>query len=134
MGSWLESLPDGLDTELDSGGGGLSAPEFLRHCSGTAVLPKDQARRERMARRSGSGPGAGAVFFRDRPEGCGRAGKYPIGHLRRREEGIPLLVEKFESNLRSQFPDEQARAICQLFKDQKDLDNLPVSSLMARFV
>ena len=29
--------------------------------------------------------------------------EYPIGHRRRREQGIPLLVEKFERNLATQF-------------------------------
>ena len=29
--------------------------------------------------------------------------EYPIGHKRRREQGIPLLVKKFEKNLKYQF-------------------------------
>ena len=35
--------------------------------------------------------------------------EYPIGHRRRREEGLPLLVEKFKTNLRRRFPEEQQR-------------------------
>ena len=33
--------------------------------------------------------------------------EYPIGHRRRREEGMPLLVEKFRTNLRRRFGEEQ---------------------------
>ncbi len=34
--------------------------------------------------------------------------EYPIGHTRRRKEGIPLLVEKFKTNLARRFPAEAA--------------------------
>ena len=36
---------------------------------------------------------------------------YPIGHRRRREEGIPLLVEKFRTNLARRLPTKQQQAI-----------------------
>ena len=37
--------------------------------------------------------------------------EYPIGHRRRRKEGIPLLVEKFKTNLARRFPAKQQQAI-----------------------
>ncbi len=36
--------------------------------------------------------------------------EYPIGHRRRREEGLPLLVEKFKTNLRRRFPKRSSSA------------------------
>jgi 2-methylcitrate dehydratase len=37
--------------------------------------------------------------------------EYPIGHRRRRSEGLPLLVEKFKTNLRRRFHEEQQQRI-----------------------
>jgi 2-methylcitrate dehydratase len=37
--------------------------------------------------------------------------EYPIGHKRRRAEGMPVLVEKFKRNLARRFPDKQCKAI-----------------------
>src|ERR1700735_181547 len=37
--------------------------------------------------------------------------EYPIGHRRRRAEGMPLLVEKFKANLRRRFPKAQQQRI-----------------------
>ena len=43
--------------------------------------------------------------------------EYPIGHRRRRKEGIPVLVEKFKTNLARRFPAKQQRAILDLALD-----------------
>ncbi|MGH8295561.1 MAG: bifunctional 2-methylcitrate dehydratase/aconitate hydratase, partial [Steroidobacteraceae bacterium] len=40
--------------------------------------------------------------------------EYPIGHRRRRQEGIPLLLEKFRRNLARRFPQKQQQAILEL--------------------
>ena len=40
--------------------------------------------------------------------------EYPIGHMRRRKEGMPLLVSKFKTNLARVFPAKQADAILEL--------------------
>ena len=37
--------------------------------------------------------------------------EYPIGHKRRRKEGMPVLVEKFKTNLARRFPAKQQKAI-----------------------
>jgi 2-methylcitrate dehydratase len=52
--------------------------------------------------------------------------EYPIGHKRRRKEGMPLLVEKFERNLARRFPAKQQEAILARCKDQKRLEATPV--------
>ena len=52
--------------------------------------------------------------------------EYPIGHKRRRRDGIPLLVEKFKTNLARVFPTKQADAILELCMDSKRLGATPV--------
>lgn len=52
--------------------------------------------------------------------------EYPIGHKRRRKEGIPVLVEKFKTNLARRFPSKQQQAILDISLDQKKLESMPV--------
>ena len=52
--------------------------------------------------------------------------EYPIGHRRRRKEGMPVLVEKFKVNLARRFPAKQQKAILDLCLDAKALDATPV--------
>ena len=52
--------------------------------------------------------------------------EYPIGHKRRRKEGMPVLVEKFRTNLARRFPAKQSQAILHLCLDPQRLDNTPV--------
>ncbi len=52
---------------------------------------------------------------------------YPIGHRRRREEGLPLLVEKFKTNLRRRFSEEQQGRILEVSLDPGRLETMPVS-------
>ena len=52
--------------------------------------------------------------------------EYPIGHKRRRKEGMPVLVEKFRTNLARKFPEKQRAAILDLCLDSKKLDATPV--------
>jgi 2-methylcitrate dehydratase len=56
--------------------------------------------------------------------------EYPIGHKRRRKEGIPHLVEKFERNLARRFPKQQQEAILDLCMDQKRLEETPVTKFV----
>ncbi|HET7754359.1 MAG TPA: bifunctional 2-methylcitrate dehydratase/aconitate hydratase [Anaeromyxobacteraceae bacterium] len=55
---------------------------------------------------------------------------YPIGHRRRRAEGIPLLVRKFENALATRFPPRQAESILALFQDASRLAATPVNELV----
>ena len=59
---------------------------------------------------------------------------FPIGHRRRREEGMPVLVKKFESSVDAYFKPKQAERVRALFKDADKLDALPVNELMAAMV
>lgn len=53
--------------------------------------------------------------------------EYPVGHRRRREEGIPLLVEKFKQNLLTCYPKTKAENILHLGLDAKQLALMPVN-------
>lgn len=59
--------------------------------------------------------------------------EYPIGHRRRRDEGIPLLLDKFASNLNTHYSQEQSQKIQALFQDQQELEKMPVNELMDVF-
>jgi 2-methylcitrate dehydratase len=59
---------------------------------------------------------------------------YPIGHRRRREEGIPQLVAKFERNLATLYGRQQCEAIGAACADQARLEALPVVEFMALWV
>jgi len=60
--------------------------------------------------------------------------EYPIGHRRRRDEGMPLLVEKFKTNLQRRFPDQQQRRILAVSLDSQRLDEMPVNEYVDLFV
>ncbi len=52
--------------------------------------------------------------------------EYPIGHRRRRSDGIPLLKEKFRTNLARRLSQSKQDAIWKLSLDQKQLESTPV--------
>jgi 2-methylcitrate dehydratase len=56
--------------------------------------------------------------------------EYPIGHKRRRKEGMPVLVDKFRTNLARVFPPKQAAAILDLCLDANRLDATPVNEFV----
>ena len=60
--------------------------------------------------------------------------EYPLGHRRRRKEGLPLLVEKFRTNLARVFPPKQAGAILDLCLDAKRLSATPVNRFVDMMV
>jgi len=60
--------------------------------------------------------------------------EYPIGHRRRRKEGIPLLEAKFRTNLARRFPKKQQDAILAVSLDQKKLEALPVHEYVDLYV
>ena len=74
------------------------------------------------------------VHFKDGSASEQIAVEYPIGHRRRRAEGIPLLEEKFANNLASRFPARQVEAIIELCNDQKRLEATPVNEFMEMLV
>ncbi|MEX3958252.1 bifunctional 2-methylcitrate dehydratase/aconitate hydratase [Trinickia sp. EG282A] len=60
--------------------------------------------------------------------------EYPIGHRRRRAEGVPLLVEKFRTNLARRFPAKQQQAILDVSLDQTRLEAMPVNEYVDLYV
>lgn len=60
--------------------------------------------------------------------------EYPVGHARRRAEGIPLLIEKFKINLNRIFDADQQKKILDLCLDRKVLEATEVKDFMAMLV
>ncbi len=56
--------------------------------------------------------------------------EYPIGHRRRRAEGIPLLEAKFRANLARRFPVRQQQAILEATLDPSALEAMPVNEYL----
>jgi 2-methylcitrate dehydratase len=56
--------------------------------------------------------------------------EYPIGHKRRREEGIPELIKKFKINLARRFPEKQQRLILESSLDYARLSALSVDAFV----
>ena len=70
------------------------------------------------------------IFFEDGTSTEKIEVEYPLGHRRRREEGIPLLIEKFKSNLRTQFSQSRSEVILNLCLDESKLEATTVSDFM----
>ncbi len=60
--------------------------------------------------------------------------EYPIGHKRRRADGIPLLEAKFRKNLSRRFPDKQQKAILAVSLDQAKLEAMAVHDYVDLYV
>ncbi len=70
------------------------------------------------------------VFFKDGSSTERVAVEYPIGHRRRRDEGIPVLVDKFDKALATRFAPRQAERIRSACADQKRLEQMAVNEFM----
>ncbi|NJD57230.1 MAG: bifunctional 2-methylcitrate dehydratase/aconitate hydratase [Nitrospirae bacterium] len=60
--------------------------------------------------------------------------EYPIGHRRRRKEGMPVLVEKFRTNLARRFPAKQQKDILDVCLDGKKLAEMAAHEFVDLFV
>ncbi|MEY3168294.1 MAG: 2-methylcitrate dehydratase [Actinomycetota bacterium] len=74
------------------------------------------------------------VYFKDGSKVDEIAIEYPVGHKRRREEGIPLLIEKYRTNLARIFDKAQQEKIAELTLNYEKLAKTPVNELMEYFV
>ena len=74
------------------------------------------------------------VFFTDGTSTPRIEVEYPIGHRRRRAEGIPLLVAKCGHNLATQFTSAEVAQLLDVFNDRSRLDAMRVSDFMAMLV
>ncbi|MDM8568754.1 bifunctional 2-methylcitrate dehydratase/aconitate hydratase [Thiotrichales bacterium HSG1] len=72
------------------------------------------------------------IFFKNGEKTEKVAIEYPVGHRRRRQEGIPLLEQKFYANLQTRFPEWRCEKIAQVCKEQ--LTNTPVNEFMELLV
>ncbi|WP_304511985.1 bifunctional 2-methylcitrate dehydratase/aconitate hydratase [Aquibacillus saliphilus] len=70
------------------------------------------------------------IRFKDGSETEKVVCEYPIGHHRRRQEGIPMLINKFENSLKGQYPKKQVQTIKKIMLDHKQLEDLAVSDFM----
>lgn len=74
------------------------------------------------------------IFFKDGTEAPEVEVEFPIGHRRRRKEGIPVLVEKFRTNLARRFPVKQQNSVMDLCLDKNKLERTPVNEFVEMFV
>ncbi|WP_199098449.1 bifunctional 2-methylcitrate dehydratase/aconitate hydratase [Dyella sp. ASV21] len=73
------------------------------------------------------------VFFRDGTHTNKVSVDYPIGHRKRRAEGIPLLLKKFEGAMRGHLPAHRVRAILEATAEPVRLDTMPVQEFLGLF-
>jgi 2-methylcitrate dehydratase len=74
------------------------------------------------------------VFFEDGSFTDKISIEYPIGHPRRRQEGLALLLDKFESSLKKRIAPARAAEILRCFADQKNLERMASNQLIDLFV
>jgi 2-methylcitrate dehydratase len=74
------------------------------------------------------------VFFKDGTSTDRIEVLYPIGHRRRRTEGMPVLHAKFRRNLGTRFPARQVERIIAICSDPARLEAMPVDEFMTEFV
>lgn len=74
------------------------------------------------------------VFFKDGSATEKIEVQYPVGHRRRRAEGIPLLVDKFRRNLATRFPPGRCEQILDLCGAQARLESTSVNRFVDLFV
>src|ERR1700694_4631303 len=74
------------------------------------------------------------VFFKDGSASERVRVDYPIGHRKRREEGMPVLVKKFEASVAAHFSPAQTESIKAMFADRDALAAMPVSEFAAKLV
>ncbi|MFQ5559049.1 MAG: bifunctional 2-methylcitrate dehydratase/aconitate hydratase [Nitrospinota bacterium] len=74
------------------------------------------------------------IFFKDGSSTDKVEVEYPIGHRRRRAEGIPVLERKFMDSLLTCFPEDKSKEIYDLCMNQEALIKTPVNEFMSMFV
>jgi 2-methylcitrate dehydratase len=74
------------------------------------------------------------IWFNDGTSTARTEVDYPVGHRKRRDEGIPLLIEKFESSLGGKLSDTQFDQLKKVCDNQQQLESLPVQDFMALLV
>ena len=73
------------------------------------------------------------VFFKDGSSTDRVSIDFPIGHRKRRAEGIPVLMAKFESAMRARLPAAQADKLMALAADPAVLEIMPITEFVGLF-
>jgi 2-methylcitrate dehydratase len=73
------------------------------------------------------------VFFRDGRKTDRIAVEYPIGHRRRRKEGIPVLQHKAHNAFVTHYGAEKAAKLMELFANRTRLEAMPVHAFVSSF-
>jgi 2-methylcitrate dehydratase len=73
------------------------------------------------------------VYFRDGSSTDRIEVEYPIGHPRRRDEGIPALLAKFRRNAGTRFGQHHYEALEEICTDPAQLDDMPVNDFMSQW-
>lgn len=74
------------------------------------------------------------VFFKDGSSTSRVAVDFPIGHRKRRAEGMPVLVKKVEASVAEHFSAKQAEKVNALLTQGEKLDSVPVTEFVAAMV
>jgi 2-methylcitrate dehydratase len=74
------------------------------------------------------------VFFKDGTTSERVAVDYPIGHRKRRAEGMPVLKQKFEASVAAHFSPKQTETIKALFADRAKLEQMSVNEFVSVLV
>ena len=74
------------------------------------------------------------VFFKDGTSSERAHFDFPIGHRKRRGEGIPVLVKKFEASVAGHFSPGQTQKIKAVFADRSGLEAMPVHEFVSVMV
>ena len=74
------------------------------------------------------------LIFKDGSESDLVIVEYPIGHQRRRKEGLPVLLDKFKHNLNTRFTAEKTEEILNAMNDANALAAMSVIDFMSMWV
>ncbi|MBC7193128.1 bifunctional 2-methylcitrate dehydratase/aconitate hydratase [Marinobacter sp.] len=109
-------------------------PEIDRLREKMHVVEDERYTREYLEPDKRSIANAVQVFFTDGSRTEKVAVEYPIGHRRRREEGMPLLVEKFRNALQTRFAPRRCEAIMASCENLGQLETMPVHEFVGQFM
>lgn len=70
------------------------------------------------------------IFFTDGTKTARVAVEYPLGHRKRRNEALPLLIGKFRENLRTRFTEKRTEQILDVCLDRQRLADMPTDEWM----
>jgi 2-methylcitrate dehydratase len=70
------------------------------------------------------------VYFKDGTKAPLSEVEYPLGHRRRRKEGVPALMQKFETNVARVFAPKQRDRVLEICTDRKRVEAMAVNEFV----